>query len=618
MSEQNGEQDTGTDTGANSGVAYQVLARKYRPQSFSGLIGQEAVVRTLTNAIDADRLAHAWLLTGVRGVGKTTTARIIARALNCIGADGNGGPTPEPCGVCDNCITIAEGRHPDVLEMDAASRTGVDDMRTLIEGVRYRPTSARYKIYIIDEVHMLSTSAFNALLKTLEEPPEHVKFVFATTESRKIPVTVLSRCQRFDLRRVDEDELSSHFAGIAKEEGVDLDPGAVRLIAHAADGSVRDGLSILDQAIASRSGDGSIGEDAVRAMLGLADRTEVFELFESVMSGEIGEALDRLSAQYAAGADGESIMGDLLDLAHWLTRVKITPVIADDPVVPEVERVIGRRLAEGLSMPVLTRAWQMLLKGLSEVQTAPQPMKALEMVLVRIAYAASLPTPAEMVSRLEKAPPVSSAPAPAAPTTQAPTTQAPTTQAPVSAPAPAPAPAETAPATTSSTASSAPQAALQPVPTPETVPATGGTLPKNYEAMLALLDDAREGRLAAELRTQAHLVRFEPPRFEFRPGPNASSNLSNRLGPVLDRLTGVHWGVSLSREEGDPTLSEQAESRDAARKREAAGHPLVKTALETFPGSKITDVRDTPIVADMALDPENDPENEDDNQENDE
>ncbi|MEE8223113.1 MAG: DNA polymerase III subunit gamma/tau, partial [Alphaproteobacteria bacterium] len=385
-----------------TGPAYQVLARKYRPQTFAEMIGQDALVRTLTNAITADRLAHAWLLTGVRGVGKTTAARIIALALNCTGADGAGGPTPSPCGACADCVAITEGRHPDILEMDAASRTGVDDVRQLIEGVAYRPTSARYKVYIIDEVHMLSTNAFNALLKTLEEPPEHVKFVFATTEVRKVPVTVVSRCQRFDLRRIAEDLLARHFAAIAEAEGVAVDAAALRLIARAADGSVRDGLSILDQALATVGQGAGIGEDAVRAMLGLADRSQVFTLFDSVMKGEIGPALAQLSELYAAGADAECVMGDLLDLTHWLTRVKITPVVADDPMVPEAERVIGRALAEGLSMASLARTWQMLLKGLGEVQNAPQPMAAAEMVLVRIAYAAGLPSPAVLVARLDK------------------------------------------------------------------------------------------------------------------------------------------------------------------------------------------------------------------------
>jgi len=559
---------------------YQVLARKYRPQNFAELIGQDAVVRTLSNAIEGDRLAHAWLLTGVRGVGKTTTARIIARALNCIGPDGKGGPTPNPCGVCANCTAIAEDRHPDVLEMDAASRTGVDDIRELIEGVRYRPVNARYKVYIIDEVHMLSNNAFNALLKTLEEPPEHVKFIFATTESRKLPVTVLSRCQRFDLRLVPEDALARHFTAVAEAEGVVVEPGAARLIARAADGSVRDGLSILDQAVAGKAGDQAIGEDAVRAMLGLADRAQVFDLFESLMKGDIATALDVLEASHEAGADAQSVMGDLLELTHWLTRVKITPAVADDPVVPESERVIGRRLAEGLAMPVLARAWQMLLKGLGEVQTAPQPMKAAEMVLVRLAYAADLPTPGDLVEKLSKAPAATPAAAPSS--------------------AGGPSASGAAPSASASSSAAAPRGGAQPAPAPapELAPAAdpGAALPTSFLGVIDLLDKAREGRLVAELRTNIHLVRFEPGRIEFRPDESADSRLAARLGAKLHELTGVRWTVTVSSEAGEATLKEQDSSAQARREAEAAAHPLVKAALQAFPGARIIGVRERAAI----------------------
>ncbi|HEX6103773.1 MAG TPA: DNA polymerase III subunit gamma/tau, partial [Alphaproteobacteria bacterium] len=392
---------------AETAAPYRVLARKYRPARFEELIGQEAMVRTLSNAIRTGRLAHAFMLTGVRGVGKTTTARIIARALNCVGPDGTGGPTVSPCGQCQHCTGIAEDRHVDVIEMDAASRTSVEDIRELIEGVRYRPVMARYKVYIVDEVHMLSRSAFNALLKTLEEPPQHVKFIFATTEIRKVPVTVLSRCQRFDLRRVEAEVLADHFSAIAGKEGIEIEPAAAALIARAADGSVRDGLSLLDQAIALA--DGRVSEAQVRAMLGLADRTQAFDLFEAAMRGDAPAALASFAALYAAGADPALVLQDLLELTHWVTRVKLAPSAAADPTVPEAERVRGQALAERLSMPVLARAWQMLLKGLTETQTAPHPGQSAEMVLVRLAYAADLPSPADLV-RKAAAGPASAAP----------------------------------------------------------------------------------------------------------------------------------------------------------------------------------------------------------------
>lgn len=373
-------------TGADG---YRVLARKYRPTTFAELIGQEAMVRTLTNALASGRLAHAFMLSGVRGIGKTTTARIVARALNCVGADGTGGPTAAPCGQCAHCVAITADRHMDVIEMDAASRTGVDEIRELLDGTRYRPTSARYKIYIIDEVHMLSRNAFNALLKTLEEPPEHVRFVFATTEIRKVPVTVLSRCQRFDLRRIDADLLVAHLGDIARREGADASATALHLIARAADGSVRDGLSLLDQAIAH--GEGTVEEDDVRRMLGLADRSVTFDLLDAAIRGNAAAALDLLAAQYRAGADPVEILTDLLELTHWLTRIKVVPDCVDAAGVPEAERVRGRSMAERLAMGEASRLWQMLLKGLGETRAAPSPVQAAEMVLIRIAYAARLP-----------------------------------------------------------------------------------------------------------------------------------------------------------------------------------------------------------------------------------
>ncbi|MCH8169333.1 MAG: DNA polymerase III subunit gamma/tau, partial [Proteobacteria bacterium] len=384
--------------------AYQVLARKYRPGHFGDLIGQEAMVRTLTNAFAHDRIAHAFILTGVRGVGKTTTARIIAKGLNCIGrGDGNGGdgPTIDPCGTCDACVSIAEGRNVDVLEMDAASNTGVGDVREIIDSVRYRAAAARYKVYIIDEVHMLSTSAFNALLKTLEEPPEHVKFIFATTEIRKVPVTVLSRCQRFDLRRIEPEAMLAHLRGIADREAAKISDEALALITRAAEGSVRDALSLLDQAIAHGAGAGAeTGAAEVRAMLGLADRGRVFDLFEAIMRGDAKAALEELGAQYADGADPAVVLRDLAELTHWVSVVKISAEAAEDPTVSTAERARGRDLAGRLSMRVLTRTWQMLLKAIEEVPIAPSAMMAAEMAVIRLTHVADLPPPEELVRRL--------------------------------------------------------------------------------------------------------------------------------------------------------------------------------------------------------------------------
>ncbi|MGH7099932.1 MAG: DNA polymerase III subunit gamma/tau, partial [Stellaceae bacterium] len=378
---------------------YRVLARKYRPSTFAELIGQEAMVRTLSNAIAAGRIAHAFILTGVRGVGKTTTARIIARALNCVGPDGTGGPTAEPCGVCAECRAIAEDRHPDVIEMDAASRTGVDDIRDLIEGVRYRPVAARTKVYIIDEVHMLSRQAFSALLKTLEEPPPDVKFVFATTEVHKVPVTVLSRCQRFALRRVPLDLLVSHYGAIAAREGIAIEPAALALLARAADGSVRDGLSLLDQAIVL--GGERVTEGAVREMLGIADRGQVFALFESALRGETAAALARMESLYQGGDDPATVLRELLDLCHFTTRLKLAPEAGSGDPLAEGDRERAGPLAERLSLPVLARVWQMLLKGVEEVDRAPAPKQASDMVLVRLAHVADLPAPEELVRALE-------------------------------------------------------------------------------------------------------------------------------------------------------------------------------------------------------------------------
>ncbi len=595
--------------------AYRVLARKYRPTSFEGLIGQEALVRTLTNAIRSGRLAHAWLLTGVRGVGKTTTARIIARALNCIGPDGQGGPTPEPCGVCANCTTISEDRHVDVLEMDAASRTGVDDVRELIEGVRYRPVSARYKVYIIDEVHMLSNNAFNALLKTLEEPPEHVKFIFATTESRKIPITVLSRCQRFDLRRVGEEELAAHLGTIARKEQVSIDPAALVLIARAADGSVRDALSILDQAIAhgagaqAAGGAATISEDQVREMLGLADRTRVFDLFEAVMKGQVAQALAVMAEQHVAGADAATVIADLLDLTHWITRIKVAPDVARDVTVPEAERVRGAQLAGALSMPVLARAWQLLLKGLQEAQFAPDPMQAAEMVLVRLAYASDLPPPADLVKRLSQGGDAAPRSAPSggqgsgatANGGRAPAVGSQTVStAPTGTGAPA-SPTMMAGAAMSGAGLAEGAHALAARAAPVAAPAQPGfePMPTSFREAVTLFARKREGLLHAHLMHDVHPVSFEAGRIEFRPRPEAPKNLPNRVSECLSDWTGQRWLVSPSDLPGQPTLAEQDATQKRMDRDSAAQHPFVRAALLAFPGARITEVRTTRPTVDF-------------------
>ncbi|MCP4328675.1 MAG: DNA polymerase III subunit gamma/tau [Alphaproteobacteria bacterium] len=555
---------------------YRVLARKYRPGTFTELVGQAPMVTTLTNAMAMGRLAHAFVLTGVRGVGKTTTARIIARALNCVGPDGSGGPTPEPCGICANCVAIAEDRHIDVIEMDAASRTGVDDIREIIEGVRYKPVTARFKVYIIDEVHMLSRNAFNALLKTLEEPPEHVKFVFATTEIRKVPVTVLSRCQRFDLRRVDLELLESHLADIAQREGAAVAPAAIAVLARAADGSVRDGLSLLDQAIGQATGE--VTADHVRDMLGLADRTQLFDLFDHLMKGEIAAALDLVETMYKSGADPVAVVQDLLDHTHWITRMKVAADAARSAAVSDVERQRGTAMAEALPMPVLTRAWQMMLKGLGEVQGAPSPLPAVEMVLIRLAYAAEMPPPGDLVRRLQQddAPAADAKPPPAPPP-----------------------PADNGNGAGVRAVGGDGNAVLAPAadPTPE-----GAAEAASFEQVVALFEANREQLLASHLTRNVHLVKFERGRIEIRPTRQAPANLANQVGQMLGTWTGDRWVVTVSGEDGAPTLADQADARRRAEIVAAAEIPLVRAALDTFPGATIEAVREISPTPDAAAD----------------
>ncbi|MCC7017052.1 MAG: DNA polymerase III subunit gamma/tau [Rhodospirillales bacterium] len=612
------------DSVASEAGAYRVLARKYRPATFADLIGQEAMVRTLTNALRSGRLAHAFVLTGVRGVGKTTTARIIARALNCVGpggagrpngepgaADaagslgsgtsapgGQGGPTVEPCGACEHCRAIAEDRHVDVLEMDAASRTGVDDIRELIEGVRYRPTSARYKIYIVDEVHMLSKNAFNALLKTLEEPPPHVKFVFATTEIRKVPVTVLSRCQRFDLRRIDEDALRKHFRRVADSEGAKIAEAALGLIARAADGSVRDGLSLLDQAISNvheeNQAAGEVTEAEVRAMLGLADRTLTFDLVEAALAGDAARALAVLAAQHEAGAEAAQTIEDALGLVHWLTRIKLVPEAADDLAVPELERKRGRAMADALAIPALARAWQSLLKGLAETRAAPNGSEAAAMVLVRLAYASALPTPEEAIRALvagesprSSMMPPSAAGAPSLPASPPPgaRTSAPSAAAPPRPPRPLAGSAQPAPKAEEPVASGA-LAVEAALPETRTPPAL-----ETFGQVAELARARKEGRLASHLSRDVHLVRFEPGRIEFRPGEHAPDDLAQQLSRFLKRETARTWLVGVSAAAGARTLAEENAAARAALRAELAEHPFVKAVQAAFPGAKIEDVR---------------------------
>ncbi len=526
-------------------MEYRVLARKYRPSTFADLIGQEAMVRTLSNAIASGRIAHAFLLTGIRGVGKTTTARIIARALNCIGADGKGGPTTEPCGVCENCRMIAEDRHVDILEMDAASHTGVDDIRSIIDTVRYLPSSARYKIYIIDEVHMLSGPAFNALLKTLEEPPPHVKFIFATTESRKIPVTVLSRCQRFDLKRIPLEVLSAHLGRIAEKENILIEPDALKLIALIAEGSVRDALSLLDQAGAHGEKGETITVAAIRQMIGSGDNTATFRLLETLLRGDVTAMLGQLAERYTAGADPLWMVQDALEATHLITRAKVSPDVLADVTLSPHDRESAKMFAEKISMPVLARLWQMLMKGLVEVRHAPVPMAALEMLLVRIAYAAQLPTPADVIRSTPDSTPVK----------------------PVTKP-------------NLELVNSAPKAqAAAPIEV------------KSFADAVALFSANREALLYSRLKQEARLVSFAPGRIEIRMTTKQPREFTPKVAECLERWTGQKWQIALSELDGEASLAEQEAAIQEKRAEEVTQHPLVASALEQFPGAKVVGVK---------------------------
>ena len=561
-----------------SQTAYKVLARKYRPETFADLVGQDAMVRTLKNAFEADRIAQAFIMTGIRGTGKTTTARIIAKGMNCIGPDGQGQPTTDPCGVCEHCVSIMEGRHVDVMEMDAASRTGVNDIREIIDSVAYRAASARYKIYIIDEVHMLSNSAFNALLKTLEEPPAHVKFIFATTEIRKVPVTVLSRCQRFDLRRIEPEDMIALLRRIADAEGAEIAEDALALITRAAEGSARDATSLLDQAISH--GAGETTADQVRAMLGLADRGRVMDLMDMILRGDAAAALNELGAQYADGADPMAVLRDLAEITHWVSVVKITPDAAEDPTVSPDERARGMQMAQALPMRVLTRMWQMLLKSLEEVSAAPNAMMAAEMAIIRLTHVADLPSPEELVRRLQDTPP------PAAP---GPGPGAGASHAGAGAGAQAVAQAQTRMA-------SNPTASGQTTALARDLDQALARFP-TFDHVVELIRTNRDGKLLVDVETGLRLVSYQPGRIEFQPAEAAPGDLAQRLGQRLQHWTGNRWAISVVSDGGAETIDEVRNAERYAMEEEARAHPMVQAVIAAFPNAQITDIRTAAEIA---------------------
>lgn len=555
----------------NTDNQYVVLARKYRPQTFEDLLGQDALVQTLTNAIKNNRLHHAYILTGIRGVGKTTTARLIARALNCTGLDGKGGPTIHPCGVCENCRAIAAGRHIDVMELDAASRTGVDDMRELLDGVRYKPTNARYKIYIIDEVHMLSKGAFNALLKTLEEPPAHVKFIFATTEIRKVPVTILSRCQRFDLQRLSIETLMQLFHKIIAAENLKADEEALEMVARAADGSARDGLSMLDQAIVL--GDGKIKTETVIEMIGLADRTQTLALFEHLIAGSIPDVLKNLQLQYKNGANPMAVLQDLIDVTHMLTKAKIVPAALNTEMLSENDRELCTKLAGSLSVAVLSRMWQMMLKGLTELNSAPAPLDALEMILIRIAYSASLPTPAELLEEVKKKSDLNQI----APKISVSTPQIATVHT-------MPQPANSFVA--KPTITPAPQPEVKPVSAPAPTPSAPCPM-NNISQLAAYLEEHKKMRLEYSLKNDVSIENFGNWQIELTLSDKAPVDFVSSLRQVLTEATGGEWQIIQHRGTLGETLADKENAAIDADKRSAAEHPLVKAVYAEFKGARI-------------------------------
>ena len=546
--------------------SYKVLARKYRPETFKDLVGQAAMVQTLKNAFDADRIAQAFILTGIRGTGKTTTARIIAKGLNCIGLDQKGGPTVEPCGKCSNCTAIIEGNHVDVLEMDAASRTGVDDIREIIESIYYKASSGRFRVYIIDEVHMLSNNAFNALLKTLEEPPKHVKFIFATTEIRKVPVTVLSRCQRFDLRRIEPEEMIALLQRIAKSEGVNVSEDAFRMITRASEGSARDATSLLDQAISHGGG----GSDAkhVRDMLGIADRGRVLDLFKMIMQGDAAAALTELNSQYSDGADPIVVLKDLAEITHWISVSKITPDMNEDPTITLDERTRGIELSKTLSMRALTRMWQMLVKSLGEITIAPSPIMAAEMIIIRLTHAADLPPTDELIKTIESK--------------LRPDRNEKKIENPQK------------PLDTSSANNELAKAKHNNYSNLKIATAVDEEVGifnyMKFDHVLGLIKQKRDVKLLIDIESGLRLVSYRPGYIEFTPTDLAPANLAQRLSNRLKEWTGIRWAVSVVQDGEAQTIIEKKERNAKELETEAYSHPFVKEALVQFPAARIVNV----------------------------
>ncbi|TDR95905.1 DNA polymerase III subunit gamma/tau [Enterovirga rhinocerotis] len=566
---------------------YRVLARKYRPQTFADLIGQEAMVQTVRNAFAANRIPQAWMLTGVRGVGKTTTARILARALNYDTGEPGSGPSIDMPDLGIHCRAIMESRHVDVLEMDAASHTGVENIRQITDAVRYAPVQARYKVYVIDEVHMLSTAAFNAFLKTLEEPPPHAKFVFATTEIRKVPVTILSRCQRFDLRRVESATLIAHLDRICRAEAVEAEPEALAAIARAAEGSVRDSLSLLDQAVAH--GAGAVTAIGVRDMLGLADRSQVIDLFEAAMRGDVPGAFAVLRAGWDAGADPRQMMEDLAAFTHLVTRIKLVPDAADDPSLTEAERLRGREFAGRLPVRALSRAWQILLKAVPEVGAAQRPLATAEMALVRLAYAADLPSPDEVLRSLRgeaSAPPTNGGGGGG----RAPSGGFSGSLA-MARTEPAPMRMDAVP-TTAPRLQAVPRTDAPPAAVPVPAPQTEAVVLRRFEDVVALAGENRDVMLKTALERDVRLVQFEDGRIEIALEPTARQTLPGELTTALQAWTNRRWVISLSKEASAPTIAEERTRRETERRQDATNHPLVQAVLSSFPGAKVVDVRE--------------------------